>query len=49
MASEALIKAIERQEAVEKASDKIQLLVLNAFKLAGPAGQEVKNFLQGTC
>ena len=48
MASEALIKVIERQDALERASDKIQPLVSATFKSAGPAGQEVKNFLHGT-
>ena len=48
MASEALIKAIERQDALEQASETIQPLVTNAFKSAGPAGQELKNFLHGT-
>lgn len=48
MASEALIKVIEQQDVLEQASDQIQPLVTGAFKSAGPAGQEVKNFLHGT-
>lgn len=48
MASEALIKTIERQDFLEQASDAIQPAVSDAFKAAGPAGREVKNFLHGT-
>jgi nitrite reductase/ring-hydroxylating ferredoxin subunit len=48
MASEALINVIERQDLLEQASEAIQPAVTNAFKAAGPAGQEVKNFLYGT-
>jgi nitrite reductase/ring-hydroxylating ferredoxin subunit/uncharacterized membrane protein len=48
MASEALINMIERQDLLEQASEAIQPVVTNAFKAAGPAGQEVKNFLHGT-
>jgi nitrite reductase/ring-hydroxylating ferredoxin subunit/uncharacterized membrane protein len=48
MASEALINVIERQDLLEQASEAIQPAVANAFKAAGPAGQEVKNFLHGT-
>src|SRR5919112_1221291 len=48
MASEALIKAIDQQDALDQASETIQPLVTNAFKSAGPAGREVKNFLHGT-
>jgi nitrite reductase/ring-hydroxylating ferredoxin subunit/uncharacterized membrane protein len=48
MASEALINVIERQDFLEQASDAIQPAVSNAFKAAGPAGREVKNFLHGT-
>ena len=48
MASTALIKAIDRQDALEHLSDKIQPLVVDAFQSAGPAGREVKNFLHGT-
>jgi len=48
MASEALINAIERQDFLEQAGDAIQPAVSNAFKAAGPAGREVKNFLHGT-
>ena len=48
MASEALIKAVEQQEVLDRLSDQIQPLVLDAFKAAGPAGREVKNMLHGT-
>jgi nitrite reductase/ring-hydroxylating ferredoxin subunit/uncharacterized membrane protein len=48
MASEALLKVIERQDFLEQAGDAIQPAVSNAFKAAGPAGREVKNFLHGT-
>lgn len=48
MASEALINFVERQDALEQASEAIQPAVTNAFKAAGPAGQQVKNFLHGT-
>src|SRR5881227_3925559 len=48
MASEALIKTIERQDFLEQASDAIQPAVRNAFEAAGTAGQGVKNFLHGT-
>jgi nitrite reductase/ring-hydroxylating ferredoxin subunit/uncharacterized membrane protein len=48
MASEALINVIEQQDFLEQASDAIQPAVTNAFKSAGPTGQEVKNFLHGT-
>lgn len=48
MATEALIKAVEQQETLDRLSDQIQPLVRDAFKSAGPAGREVKNFLHGT-
>jgi nitrite reductase/ring-hydroxylating ferredoxin subunit/uncharacterized membrane protein len=48
MASEALIKVVEQQEVLDRLSDQIQPAVLNAFKSAGPAGQQVKNMLHGT-
>ena len=48
MATEALIKAVEQQEALDRISDHLQPLVRDAFKSAGPAGREVKNFLHGT-
>ena len=48
MASEALIKAVERQETLDRLGDQIQPLVLNAFKSAGATGREAKNFLHGT-
>lgn len=48
MATEALIKAVEQQEALDRLSNQIQPLVRNAFKAAGPAGREVKNLLHGT-
>lgn len=48
MATEALIKAVEQQEALDRLSHQVQPLVRNAFKSAGPAGREVKNILHGT-
>ena len=48
MATEALIKVVEQQEALEQLSDQIQPLVRNAFKSAGPAGRELKNIFHGT-
>jgi len=48
MASEALIKAVEQQETLDRLSEQIQPLVRDSFKSAGPAGREVKNFLHGT-
>ena len=48
MATEALIKAVDQQEALDRLSDQVQPLVRDAFKSAGPAGREVKNFLHGT-
>lgn len=48
MATEALIKVVEQQKALDQLSDQIQPLVQNAFKSAGPAGRELKNILHGT-
>jgi nitrite reductase/ring-hydroxylating ferredoxin subunit/uncharacterized membrane protein len=48
MASEALLNVIDRQDFLEQASEAIQPAVTKAFEAAGPAGQEVKNFLHGT-
>lgn len=48
MASEALIKAVEQQEVLDRLSDQIQPAVLNAFKSAGETGRQVKNMLHGT-
>src|ERR1044071_935985 len=48
MASEALIKAVEQQETLDRLSDQIQPLVRDAFESAGPVGKDVKNFLHGT-
>lgn len=48
MATEALIKVVEQQEALDQLSDQIQPLVRNAFKSAGPAGRELKNIFHGT-
>ena len=48
MATEALIKVVEQQAALDQLSDQIQPLVQNAFKSAGPAGRELKNVLHGT-
>lgn len=48
MATEALIKVVEQQQALDQLSEQIQPLVQNAFKSAGPAGRELKNMLHGT-
>ena len=48
MATEALIKAVDQQETLDRLSEQIQPLVQDVFKSAGPAGREVKNFLHGT-
>src|ERR1041384_6417246 len=48
MASEALVKGIERQEALDGVADRLQPLVSGALEAGGPAGREVKNFLHGT-
>lgn len=48
MATEALMRVVERQEALDQLSDQIQPLVQNAFKSAGPAGRQLKNILHGT-
>ncbi len=48
MATEALMKAVDQQETLDRLSDQLQPLVKDAFKSAGPAGREVKNFLHGT-
>ena len=48
MATEALIKAVEQQQTLDRISDQLQPLVQDAFKSAGPAGRKVKNFLHGT-
>ena len=48
MATEALMRVVEQQEALDQLSDQIQPLVQNAFKSAGPAGRELKNILHGT-
>ncbi len=48
MVSEALMKAVDQQEALDRLSDQIQPLVRDAFNSAGPAGREVKNILHGT-
>ena len=48
MATEALIKAVEQQEALDRLSRQVQPLVRDAFKAAGPRGREVKNILHGT-
>ena len=48
MASEALVKAIEKQDWLEQASEAIQPAVTEAFKAGGPAGRQAKNFLHGT-
>ena len=48
MATEALVKVVDQQEALGRLSDQIQPLVRDAFKSAGPAGRELKNMLHGT-
>lgn len=48
MATEALMKVVDQQEALDRLSDQVQPLVRNAFKSAGPAGRELKNILHGT-
>ena len=48
MATEALIKAVDQQEALDRLSEQIQPLVRDAFASAGPAGRELKNILHGT-
>lgn len=48
MASEALVKAIDKQDWLEQASEAVQPAITEAFKAGGPAGQQVKNFLHGT-
>jgi nitrite reductase/ring-hydroxylating ferredoxin subunit/uncharacterized membrane protein len=48
MATEALIKAVDQQETLDRLSGQIQPLVRDAFKSAGPVGREVKNILHGT-
>ena len=45
---EALIKVVDQQETLDRLSDQVQPLIKDAFKSAGPAGREVKNFLHGT-
>ena len=37
MATEALMKVVDQQEALDRLSDQVQPLVQNAFKSAGPA------------
>jgi len=48
MATEALIKAVDQQQALDRLSDQIQPLIREAFESAGPAGRELKNVLHGT-
>jgi len=48
MVTEALIKTVEQQEALDRLSDKIQPLVVDAFKSSGLAGRKGKNLLHGT-
>jgi len=48
MGTEALIKVVEQQEALDRLSDQIQPFVKDAFKSSGPVGREVKNALHGT-
>ena len=48
MVTEALIKTVEQQEALDRLSDMIQPLVVDAFKSSGLAGRKAKNLLHGT-
>lgn len=48
MAGEALIRAVEQQETLDRLSDQIQPLIRDAFSSAGPAGRKTKNLLHGT-
>ena len=48
MVTEALIKTVEQQEVLDRLSDKIQPLVVDAFKSSGLAGRKAKNLLHGT-
>ena len=48
MASDALIKMIEKQDVLDRAGNAIQPAVNKLFEVAGPAGRGVKNFLHGT-
>jgi nitrite reductase/ring-hydroxylating ferredoxin subunit/uncharacterized membrane protein len=48
MATEALIKAVDQQQALDRLSDQIQPLVRDTFNAMGPRGREVKNALHGT-
>lgn len=48
MASETLAQIIDKQDALETASDALQPAVTDLFKAGGEAGQQVKNFLHGT-
>src|SRR5678809_756112 len=48
MASEALIKAVEQQETLDRLGRQLQPIVRNAFESAGPVGRDVKNILHGT-
>lgn len=48
MATEAVIKAIDRQDWLEKASEAINPVIIEAFKAGGETGQEIKNALHGT-
>lgn len=46
--AETLAKVIDKQEALDAASDALQPAVTNLFKAGGETGQAVKNFLHGT-
>lgn len=46
--AETLARAIDKQEALEAASDALQPAVTNMFRAGGEAGQAAKNFLHGT-
>ena len=46
--AETLAQIIDKQEALDAASDALQPAVTNLFKAGGEGGQAVKNFLHGT-
>ncbi|MBD0373862.1 MAG: Rieske 2Fe-2S domain-containing protein [Pyrinomonadaceae bacterium] len=46
--AETLAQVIDKQEALDAASDVLQPAVTDLFKAGGEAGQSVKNFLHGT-
>lgn len=46
--AETLAQVIDKQDALDTASDALQPAVTDLFKAGGEAGQQVKNFLHGT-